>query len=83
MSVGSQNQQPQNNFMIDSGLHETSFHTAHGPSGGQAGSVQTQRKRRLIMHDNLTNSRGNNRNQSGSPHMTMYGPQSNEQQQYD
>ena len=26
-----------------------------------AGSVQAQRKRRQIMHDNLTNSRGNNR----------------------
>ena len=42
----------QNNFMLD-GANEAQYSNA-------VGSVQ-QRKRRLIMHDNLTNSRGTNR----------------------
>lgn len=42
----------QNNFMLE-GVNDGQFSTA-------VGSVQ-QRKRRLIMHDNLTNSRGTSR----------------------
>jgi len=41
------------------GVSETQYAQA-------VGSVQTQRKRRLIMHDNLTNSRGTNRMHSNS-----------------
>jgi hypothetical protein len=41
-----------NNNLIDTGHHMPT-----------AGSVQTQRKRRQIMHDNLTNSRGAQRMQ--------------------
>ena len=39
---------------------------------GGSGSVQAQRKRRIIMQDNLTNSRGTQRNNNnGSPHLMV------------
>ena len=46
----------QNNFMLDG--------VSDGQYSAAVGSVQ-QRKRRLIMHDNLTNSRGTNRINNG------------------
>jgi hypothetical protein len=39
-------------------------------SGNSAGSVQ--RKRRQILHENYTNSRGQNRNSNQTPNPQMY-----------